>query len=1260
MNTELDLELTKLTVRLSNPDSKQPIGSGIIYSNQQLKDKVYILTAGHCLFDCKDKDTFQNPLQSINIDFYNSEEKRYDTISHDIDYELVSAKINPDVAVLILDKEEVEKITGEIPTVKAIKTNRNVDKFILKGFPSATDGEEIDTLRLSGFSHFDQKDIFQLTLDQDYSDEADSNYQVDGFSGSGVFLLEEEELYLFGILTRFRDAGKVFHVEYVKSANKLLQNNFKEAIRFEYFAEKGLNKEFFEKNVNLGLENLGKRFNRDFNINLSINNRFSELTRNIDFKNKLIFCLDDFLEETHKAFWRDNDVVAKCKNKHEQFYKELSVWRDNLSFEGSQEISTTGLVGKIENCFTIFEEERRRIHVSGIPNKESSSNQYSNPNLHESELYAIRRAIESYELLESRLNSVNFDLVNSPILLINGEAGSGKSHLLGNLAKERNANSRPTLLFVGQLFQGSKSIWEDIFGMIDWKHGKSAFLENLDEIGQQTGERVLILIDAINEGAGRELWRDQIENFVNELKDYKSIALVLTIRSDYYEYVLPQSFRDNVTTITHKGFEGSEYEAVKAYCNHYGLHQPSIPLLSPECTNGLFLHIICQVAQNRGEKTFPTGLQGQEGIFQGYLKYINQAIEDKREEYYKEEVVKKAMKLFIKEDFKARGKGVFKKNKVRELFRKKFPQFPHLLNDLLQENILMENLTDSEQTRGEQEEHITFAYQRLGDWITADRLLSKYKTADEVKEACSKDRKLGRFVHNYGYWRYAGVLNVLAILLPERFNLEIVEAYDWVLSLEETDRHNSLQDLTHILLESLKWRNLNERERDKIVEFLKKECFPNRDRGKHNLYTVTEDDYIFHITESTTIHSHAFNSDYFHFICSSRPLPQRDGFLQRIIDRYSGDDDDGNPLPLRRLIDWAWTPHISEKVDEETARLAGQTLIWLLSSTNRKLRDQTTKALVCLLQELPDVLIGLLEKFKNIDDPYISERLYAVAYGCALRTEKEGSLQKIAQYVYDAIFKEGNPPVHILLRDYARCTVEYALHKSLKINKLSKKKLRPPYGSSVPEYPTEEEISQYYIDKGESKEGVEKHDEFTHNRIHTSVINWDFGRKVVEPGVRGFSQINFVIEKAFNSFKRKLNKDLRNILKTYCKAFMFLPDDSKSDDFEKSLLNLSKKEFLAETEETLDYCKSLLQKNLSKEQWTYFDSEGMEHLRMVKQEQAKKYYDDFDAKPVKRWIVKRAFELGWNIDLHGEYDRMATFHRDRGMSFVERIGKKYQ
>jgi hypothetical protein len=50
----------------------------------------------------------------------------------------------------------------------------------------------------------------------------------------------------------------------------------------------------------------------------------------------------------------------------------------------------------------------------------------------------------------------------------------------------------------------------------------------------------------------------------------------------------------------------------------------------------------------------------------------------------------------------------------------------------------------------------------------------------------------------------------------------------------------------------------------------------------------------------------------------------------------------------------------------------------------------------------------------------------------------------------------------------------------------------------------------------------------------------------------------------------------------------------------------------------------------------------------------------FNPYPIRCWIVKRVFELGYDRKVHGEYDSIASDHSFRSENKIERIGKKYQ
>jgi hypothetical protein len=99
------------------------------------------------------------------------------------------------------------------------------------------------------------------------------------------------------------------------------------------------------------------------------------------------------------------------------------------------------------------------------------------------------------------------------------------------------------------------------------------------------------------------------------------------------------------------------------------------------------------------------------------------------------------------------------------------------------------------------------------------------------------------------------------------------------------------------------------------------------------------------------------------------------------------------------------------------------------------------------LQNRIDVLITVLKTFENVNDPSVYERLFAVAYGCALRTNQKEKLTGLSEYVFETIFKDKKEIYpHVLLRDYARGVIEYTHYLGLGVI-FTMELVRPPYKS---------------------------------------------------------------------------------------------------------------------------------------------------------------------------------------------------------------------
>ena len=65
-------------------------------------------------------------------------------------------------------------------------------------------------------------------------------------------------------------------------------------------------------------------------------------------------------------------------------------------------------------------------------------------------------------------------------------------------------------------------------------------------------------------------------------------------------------------------------------------------------------------------------------------------------------------------------------------------------------------------------------------------------------------------------------------------------------------------------------------------------------------------------------------------------------------------------------------------MSDNKAFLLTITYTWMLSSSNRNLRDRVSKAVIEVLKDHFSVCVKLLELFKDVNDPYILQRLYGM------------------------------------------------------------------------------------------------------------------------------------------------------------------------------------------------------------------------------------------------------------------------------------------
>jgi hypothetical protein len=1224
--------IDSLTLKIRDLKSNT-IGSGVLYYEAKFKDKVYVLTASHCLFS--DGDTFQNIHKELQIGIKKANSNVYEYIQVDVIEKLLFKNAEKDVAVLVLSKKEVERIVGDIPTVSAINKYKDSFQILIKGFPKATNGIELASLSIEWINN-SENNRFQLQLNSDYYED-----YLKGFSGAGVFLTNGNQIFLLGIVTRYRgeEKGRVIYLNYLNSINELLFQNYLPTISFSYIGSYGLTPHFFQNKVDNSINNLGDRFHKELNFKLQVARLFNDIARDELFIKRFTKIIDHWSQEILRRSNESNEHIGTIEIQLRQIRDEIIDWVKSISFNPVCKIDLdSNILQKINTINDLVEEKKSELYDIQIEEEKNISEKkkkdYSYKRPLESELYRVREIVRTNNNFTYNLeDKISIDLSNKPILILKGDAGEGKSHLLGDIANERIKKNLPTVFLLGgSNFTLAFDLRKNILNALELTCKFEEFLAEINHIGEQIGERVLIMIDALNEGEFQGKWKAELNGFINEILKYPYIALILSIRTTYYYDIIPKEIDQDGSIVKHNhiGFKGNEYKALHFFCEKLGLKQPEFPILSPEFSKPLFLLMICQGVKNSNDKIFPNGFQGVSKIF----NYFIDGIKDKevfKSDVYKlqPDIIKEAIEIFAMACF-GKNRGRLKLEDTRTLFKKQFPDTPSLLLDLIRENIFIQDKR-ADYATGETISNIYYTYERFGDFIIAQKLLENYKTKEEVLVAFHKGNVLGDLITR-DYWTFKGLVSAMAIMLPEKYNLEIFEVYNWRYIEEQS---SNIGDDSHYLngylIDSFKWRSIESIDNEKITKWINSDYFG-----------INDEDYFTCLVELTSVKSHPFNSDRLHTFLKKYTMPERDSFWQQHIRYYSFEDDYKNVYPIRRLIDWAWMPEISDKIDEETARLTGQTLAWLLCSTYRQIRDQATKAMVNLLQNQSDALIKILEAFRDIDDMYILERLYAVAYGCVLRTNNNENIKKVSEYVFDTIFKNGNPPTHILLRDYSRNVIEFAIYREL-LN-IDTTLIRPPYHSKMPDFfPTDEEIENYKIDYETPNFG--KNHEREYNAIYLYVKNNDlYGDKELNDKLRKFASTSFAFEKEYKTFYSTLNKVQKGNIKLYLDYLKL-----------KFVKRINDDSILKPIEKWLDYFSNQFQLMFDDSQLLFINQKVIPHFKC----KFNKSYV-FQDEPIKNWIIERAHELGYNKDVHGQYDDfVSNGHSSRDDMTINTIGYKY-
>lgn len=807
-----------------------------------------------------------------------------------------------------------------------------------------------------------------------------------------------------------------------------------------YFGNYSIQPEWFATHTSHMLDELGERYNRDFNVNTVFSDEFSLFINDRRAAEYLNAKKANLLDEISGFLCRsDKRNYLKTLKKAVSTLADVSSETLYDSFQWNNEVRlavTTFLDELTEECKKLEKkrDEKYRLVYESDKNREES-----------------KEARKEYQELESQIHNLNMlkrlpdmvmiskrerQLLNGDILTISGRAGTGKSQLLASKTQSLLGEDRVALLLVAGIYFTDDPIHEQIMKNLKLDYSFENLIDILETIGEKNNCIVPVFIDALNETWNRKLWKSGLASIIDKIKRSPMVKLVLAYRPEHQKLILPDSVlegQEGVVTMTHRGFEDDSITAVREFMNHYNIPFTPLEYFGYEMANPLFLTLYCKT-YNGEEISLPT-------LYNRVIEHANgnvyRALEAvlRQKGYTEDDDILSPLIMEIAEWLVSRDERSIPQKELTQLsFWSEYGlNAVTLVRHLVREHILHDSVFEGVET-------LYFAFDQMNDYYCAKAIMEKYQTKAEVRRYLS-EKILGIQKGKLGNsWNIDIFVNVCA-LYAEKYGEECIDVID---ELEDTD--DKWQVFSRYI-NCFQWRNSRYIPIDCFEELLKKyPCSP-------------EDLWPMLIGNSVKV-SHPFNADFLHRFLSSYNLNKRDYLWTIYINELPSNDTDR----LVQLIQMYDRGEKLEETKEKQIELLLTLFGWLLSSSNRWLRDYTSKAMIEILKEHFQLCEIILRKFEKVNDPYIIQRLYGIVFGaCCKRTDDRGN-QALAEYVYHTVFEQEKVYPDILLRDYARLIIERFLYEhSEYTGMIERKKIVPPYNSDpIPEIEDQRYLEKHY------------------------------------------------------------------------------------------------------------------------------------------------------------------------------------------------------
>ena len=833
--------------------------------------------------------------------------------------------------------------------------------------------------------------------------------------------------------------------------NDFLRNPRFLGIRNHFFGELELSIDWFRTQVNKQVANVGNKFIPDLHTETHVDFCIHALLGDPVFRqylNEQMESLEGHIAEFDKAVeelretdsridWQDvrNKLMTYSNQLRTSFVeiaRALVDTKDYLSSgrcEQIEQIDWDSIERELKKRLddysrTIRDFEQEKLPYKGAEKEQKIVSNYirqksSAPlyiaNEVASLLYEIKRNIERTSLHD---------------LHIFGGAGIGKTHIACHICQERTANDLPAILLLGKHFTGNVPLEKQILQILGVSSSYSweDFVQALQSAAEAHKTKIPIVIDALNESQIVDMWKRELSGFAYAITNLPQVILMTTCRSNYRSEIWQPSGPKNA--IETYGFEPDSLEdAISKYFDWYKIKCDLTLAPLNQFYHPIFLKIFCesQNRERRVEKQIYLGEQTLLQVFEDYITKCNEAICSKLSKHPSARVVQKALKKLAKELWERKSRYVSLSDAVKLVDSTDVGDldWPNSITyAVLDEGLLI----NRDLINGE--EAVLFAYNLLGGYMIAKEItstLTPERIGDYVK---SQEFECYLLSDDFSerHPLHEDILRCFALIVPMRFGKHLYQL---------TDDKTAFDYSVHALFELV----------PDLIDNSSKELIVKLFSRPENRKPLLK------LAKTTVTHvGHPLDIEFWDKLLLELSMPERDlswtEFVRRDSSMFFSDlyKFESACKEARNLTD----------ISEQRLLLVAKFFRWLLTSTVRSLRDTATRALYWYGRRFPNRFLDLVLSSLSINDPYIPERMLAVAYGVAMalqfdfqRSEfREEVLLKNAKNLYELMFKSGAPhgTTHILSRDYARRLIDIAsIHNPDILTSDEKRRITPPF-----------------------------------------------------------------------------------------------------------------------------------------------------------------------------------------------------------------------